>query len=181
MTLNDRGYGFGHQIAYGKSIYHAAADFCRGNFDASRDNGHVETPMCRAIRAAGEHDELYERNKRLGFFPCREVGEAIFADEVVKSHVGLLSKEFTDGIHGEGRTFAMKLASIEFKVWLLGNCSGDHFGTSVTVGRWSIEFVRRDAGRKEDDFVESEAFACFAGKDEMPIVDGVEGSAVESD
>jgi len=119
--------------------------------------------------------------------PGVEFGELVLADEEGESVGGVFGAEGfegVDGVTGPPPAFALRLAAGEFagvgeEEGVVGDGGVEH-GEAVFGGCALVMlFVWGDEGGDEEDAVGAEEFAGALAGDEVAVVDGVEGSAVD--
>ena len=115
--------------------------------------------------------------------PGVKFGELVGAEEEGEAVGGVFVAEGFDGVDGVAG-FAFALAAVEFagvgeEEGVVGDGGVEH-GEAVFGGcACSMGFVGGDVGGDEEDAVGVEDFAGALAGDEVAVVDGVEGSAVE--
>ena len=84
------------------------------------------------------------------------------------------------GIDRERRSLAFDFAVVHFEARLVGDGGGEHLAACLGRRGRTVEFVRRNAGGKEDHLVEFESLHGIAGENEVAIVNWIEAAAIEA-
>lgn len=134
-------------------------------------------------RRPAEDGEVDEVDKFANAMPGVECGELVGAEEEGVGVGGVFGAEGFDGVDGVARR-AGAFAAVEFagvgeEVSVVGEGEVEHVEAVFGAGASAVGFVGGDVGGDEEDFVGVEDFAGAQGGEEVGVVDGVEGSAVD--
>ena len=154
-----------------------------GRGDEVRRNNELERFGANA-GAIGD-DEIAEAEERFVFLPHGNVEEGVGADHEEDAIAGIGVAEIADGVHGIVELIAGEIFASFGERWnemrMFGAGKRDH-GEAVRKRREVLlEFVRRPAGWDEMNFVEIEATVGRASDGQVPVVNGIEGSAKQRD
>lgn len=128
----------------------------------------------------GKHHELHRFAETLNVLPRVEFRQIVVTDEIVEFRTGIAFVKNAHGIDRERGTLALDFARIHLEAWFLCDCGGQHLTPRFRRSGGTVELVRRNARRKEDHLVQSQALHGIAGQDEVSIVNGIEAAAVEA-
>ena|SRR5271170_539109 len=111
--------------------------------------------------------------------PCVKFRQLIFADQESELVVGVVGLEGFDGRDGVAWAFSLEFAGVGEEVGVAGDGQKDHGEAMAAGSAFALEFVGGDVGGDENDAVGLQEFSCALSGDQVPVMDGVEGSAVE--
>ena len=126
----------------------------------------------------------HEANHLLQFgeaMPSRQLLNVVFTDQAVDGRVAFTPANFLNRIDCVRRRWSQQLAFIHFKLRLAFDRRSQHCQSYFAARDWSGLLERRNRRRHQDDFVEIERLNRFAGKNQMRVMDRVEGAAIDRD
>ena len=113
--------------------------------------------------------------------PPRQLLNVVFTDEAINGGIAFASANFLNRVDCVRRRRSQQLALIHFKLRLAFDCRLQHFQSYFAARDRSGLLERGNRSRHQDDFVKIERLNCFAGKNQMRVMDRVEGAAIDRD
>ena len=152
----------------------AIPDIRRGNIHISRDHrvsalGGKPTPS--------QHHKAHQTPQHIYFLPSSQIRHIVLTDEIKKPRTWKSRHHGSHGIHRERWPRPFCFASITKKIWLILDGRLDHLTAHSSGHRWTIELVRRDICRDENDPLEAEFLHRIPRHNEMSMVDRIEAPA----
>jgi hypothetical protein len=113
--------------------------------------------------------------------PSRQLRNVIFTDQAVNLCVEFASVDFLNSIDRIRRGRPQELAFIHFKLRLAFGRRSQHCQSYFAARDRSGLLKRGNRRRHQDHFVEIERLNRFAGKNQMRVMNRVEGAAIDRD
>ena len=132
-------------------------------------------------RAPAEDHKPHERLKLPDFLPRVQRRKVVLADEKEDLGPRVPLAHEPDGIDCKRNPLAAGVAVVPRKARLAIYRRSHHLAAQGDGRGRAPELMRRDPGRNKNHAVEAERFHRLAGKDEMPVVDGIEAPAIKTD
>lgn len=117
----------------------------------------------------------------LDVLPGVELVHIVVADEVIELGLGVAGLVVTHRIDGEGWACTVKLGVVQLKSLFPFQGRMEELLPVLRRGRRLVELVRRDLGQDENDLIQMEEFPCVASQDQVAVMNGIEGSSVETE
>src|SRR5262249_7102943 len=130
-----------------------------------------------AFAGPGNGNELSKAGQISGFTPFGEAGDVVRADEIEDFALWETLGVIADGIYGVRRATALKLLGIVFAVRSTCECETEHGGTQCVGCGLLLGFEGRARCGNEKDSVQKQFLPSRLSHEQVPEVDGVEGTA----
>jgi len=131
--------------------------------------------------ATGQNRELDTSRDPFGMLPTGEGIPLVAAHDPEQAGIGKSRGHGDGGLIGIGRPGLLELEIIDHRP---GNAAGgeaEHLATVLSAGERGAVFVRGNLAGEKTDFIELQRVPRHGRQMEMTEVDGIEGSAEESD
>jgi len=160
---------------------------------ADLGGGNAQRPAAQGVKAEGfgagtrrrtrtwDHDEIDERGQVVGVAPLGQGWDVVGTNQPVKGGTGETGRAGADGVDGIAGAAASQFKIVHLEFGMTGEGDAQPAETEMIRGRGVPGFERGPGGGNEDDAVESEFLAGGLGDEEMPEVNRIEGTAVETD
>lgn len=127
--------------------------------------------------APAEDDKLCEPAQLLDAMPGVELGEIVVPEEVKEPRLRPARAGRLHGVDGEAGAAAGRFTRIQLEARFARDRRRHHRAAHLGQGGGGVELVRRNRRRDEDHAIQRELLDRIASKDQVPVVDGVEGTA----
>lgn len=178
MFLDEFAHGLRHQITDGLPAGNPRADLRRRDIDPAAER---RERVGAVIFATAEDDELNQRTEVIDAPPGVELRHVVVADEIMQLGFGIARAHLLHRIDREARPLAMDFLIIHKEARLVLDCCAEHFVTQRRGYRPSVQLVWGKRCGDENHTIEVQEFHRIAGEDQMPVMDRIEGAAVESE
>jgi hypothetical protein len=124
-----------------------------------------------------KHNELDHFREFVETMPRGKPRDVVSADEKEKLGRWVAKAQQFGGIHRIGRRGPLEFQIIGLKSRFALNGSAQHFPANIRRRRLKVGLVGRPRGGNKDQLIKPKRFDCLAPKDQMPVMDRIEGSA----
>jgi hypothetical protein len=178
MLLNEGTHGFGNEIADGAPLRNPQANLGGGDIDPARNPKEL---MCGRVIAALENDEADELLQVFDPTPGMKLPDVVLTDEVKELGVGMIATNQLNGVDGKTWSSAFDFRVVDRKRVFIRKRSVSQLKANLRIGWDGLEFVRGKESGDKNDVIERELIGGLASEDQMPVMNGIEGSAVKTE
>src|SRR5690606_6782038 len=136
-----------------------------------------EPGVAEVVAGPGDADEVRQGEQFLAVAPGEDLGEGVGAGDEEQVRVRVERAQVAQGVHGVGGAAAVDVDAAHGELRVLDGGDDRHQIAVLRRGDRPVALLPRLSGGHEDHLVEVEARGDLAGRDEVTVVDRVEGAA----